>query len=223
MGERAGLYKEADDLGVRIDPSYASREAQEGVAKVAENPYMKPKAEKMQDFLDLGGTDKMSMQKASDVKTSLYDALPDSAFTVNGQLTGDGQKMLKDLSRGYKTEIESAGNFARPGLGDEIEAINKEAGAYLNAAKPTRKEIIKEGNKDLLTQTKMGAFFLNPMITAGMYGGQLLNATPVRTGAGLMLNRLGAGGVADVAARRGVWDLLNESEQEKLKKQLEGR
>lgn len=215
--QRSKLYSEVDASGAKIDPMQASKGAYDQVAHIAENPYMAPKAEKARDFLDLA-QEPMSVQKASDVKTSLYDALPENAFNPDGSMNDIGKKIMKELSLGYKNEIEAAGNFARPGLGQEIGDVNKEWGALIGAQKPTKKEIAKDARKDLLTQTKLAAFFVNPLITAGAYGGQLLNATPVRTGLGLGMDRLAnmtgkKASAANALIRRSYWDLMNQDKK----------
>lgn len=187
--ERKGLYQKIDDAGVKIDPAYADRGARDMVSEVRANDYMAPKADSMDEFLDLA-KNKMSVQKASDIKSSLYDALPASAFDVNGRLTNDGKKMLKELSLGYKNEIERAGNFVEPGLGDKVGDLNQEWGALISADKPTRQEIAKAGRKNVWTEVKSALSVTKPITVPMMYAAQAVNSPFLRTGAGLGLENL---------------------------------
>ncbi len=217
MGElaeqRQGLYQKIDNAGVQIDPHYASEGANNYISDLRDNRYMAPKADKLQEFVDLGTSGgPMSVQKASEAKTSLYDALPATAFDQNGRLTNDGQKMLKELSLGYKTEIEGAGNFVQPGLGDQIGDVNKEWGAYINADKPTQREIAKDARKNLFTETKAAFMKFKPAAVPLMYGAQMINSPATRTGAGLLMKNIGesAGPVSNAASREFYLEMLRQ-------------
>ncbi len=188
--ERAALYGSLDKAGAVVDPYAASQKALDNIGKLEKNPYMKPKAEAMMDYLSLADKP-MSVSEASAVKTQLYDTLPTSAFDEFGRLSSTGSQLNKDLSQGYRQAILDAAEKASPGSGGAIDALNQEMGAYLGAQKPLRSEIAKEARKDLLTQTKAGIALAHPLSTLGMYAAQIGNATPVRTGVGLALDRAG--------------------------------
>lgn len=210
-GNRNALYKEMEDAGIHIDPQMASQGAYDYIKDVAKNPYAKPKVDAMVDYVSLA-KEPMTPSAASAVKTSLYDQLPASAFDQFGKLTNEGKGMLKSLSQGYKTELEKAAEFYKPGKGQELASMNKEMGAYLGAQKPTMKEITKEGKKDLLTQVKGALSLLNPQAAAGMYGAQALNSPAVRTGAGLFLDRFGNAIPTEQAWRQIIFGLENQGE-----------
>lgn len=133
------------------------------------------------------------IQRASDIKSMLYDSLPQSAFDPNsGAVSATAKEFNQKRAEGLRRAIIDESNAVKPGLGDAIDEVNAEWGALINANPRMAKEITKEANKDLVTQTKAAAAMFNPLATAAAYGAQVLNATPVRTGAGMLLDRAGA-------------------------------
>jgi hypothetical protein len=193
---RDSAYKLGDVRNAVVDQDIAEQGARSFLTELSQQGYGKAeRAEKLLETLNKrpvadrpGG---LSLQQASDIKTSLYDALPEAAFDVNGRLTNDGKVMLQKLSEGYRKDIVEAANTAQAGLGDTINDFNREMGAYLNADKPTRAEIAKDSGKNLITQVKAGVAAANPKVAATMYGAQALNSPRFRTGAGLLLDKLG--------------------------------
>lgn len=131
-------------------------------------------------------------QRASDIKTQLYDALPASAYDgQSNAMSSTAKEFNKARAAGLRSEIINQGNAAQAGLGDAIDEVNAEWGAYLSANPRLAREIQKEANKDLITQTKSAGAVFSPWAAAAAYGAQILNATPVRTGAGVLLDRAG--------------------------------
>lgn len=188
---RDEIYKTLDKTGAKVDPYDASEGALKYLQDLEKNPYMKPKVDAALSHLGLADKP-MSLSDASAVKTGLYDSLPAEAFNEYGKLNSVGQNLNQKLSQGYRGSIlDEATKHGGADTASKIDEINQEMGAYLNAQKPLKSEISKEGRKGLITQTKLGAAAINPLIPAGMYAAQLANATPVRTGAGLVLNRAG--------------------------------
>lgn len=197
--QRAKLYNYADKQGAVVNLDNAERNALNNLAEMSDLGYGKTaKAESLIDTLaqrpNMDREGGLSLQKASDIKTNLYDMLPSSAFDVNGRLTSEGKQMLRDLAYGYKNEIQTAANRAEYGLGGEIGNVNNEWAAILNANKPTQKEIMKAKNKDILTKVKAAAVTLSPKAAAAMYGAQFLNSPRFRTGTGLALDKIGNAG-----------------------------
>ena len=185
---RANKYAEVPDA--IIDPSKASAGAMEYLQKLDANPYMAPQVAEGLDFLSLANKP-MDVATASNVKTQLYDALPQTAFDASGRLTSMGQNLNQKLSQGYKNEIVDQLNAKKLGLGDEVDLINQEMGAYLGAQKPLRKEIAKEGRKDTFTQVDAITGMFSPQALAAKQAIKTLNAGPVRTTLGLTANQLG--------------------------------
>lgn len=185
---RASKYASAPDA--LVEPVKASEGAFEYLTKLEQNPYMAPKVEEGLDFLALANKP-MSLEQASAVKTGLYDALPASAFDVTGKMTSMGQNLNEKLSKGYRQQIIDQANASKAGLGNEIDLINQEMGAYLSAQKPLRKEIAKEGRKDAVTQVDAMTAAFSPAALAAKQAVKTLNAGPVRTTVGYGLNQLG--------------------------------
>ena len=186
---RSAKYAEVPNA--MVDPVKASEGAFEYLTKLEQNPYMAPKVGEGLDFLALANKP-MNLESASAVKTGLYDALPASAFDVNGKMSSIGQNLNDKLSKGYREQIIEQANAAKAGLGDEIDSINKEMGAYLGAQKPLRKEIAKEGRKNPFTEVNaMNLFYGGPAALAMQTGARTLNAGPVRTTVGYGLNQMG--------------------------------
>jgi hypothetical protein len=132
-----------------------------------------------------------SLAEASATKTQLYDKLPESMFDPLGRISPDGAELNRALAEGRRQEIIRAADSARPGMGGEIDAINQEMGAYLGAQKPLRSEILKGTNKNTISQVDGILSAAQPLMFAGKKAAQVLNATPVRTGGGLLMNRAG--------------------------------
>lgn len=185
---RSSKYASAPDA--LVEPAKASEKAFEYLTKLEQNPYMAPKVEEGLDFLALANKP-MSLENASAVKTGLYDALPASAFDVSGKMTSMGQNLNEKLSQGYRQQIIDQANASKAGLGNEIDLINQEMGAYLSAQKPLRKEIAKEGRKDAVTQIDAMTGIFSPQALAAKQAVKTLNAGPVRTTLGYGLNQAG--------------------------------
>jgi len=199
---RAPIYQEITNKGITIDPQAASQKAYEGIGELAQNPYAAPKVEAMMDYLALA-KEPLSVEQASKVKSSLYDMLPATAFDPRGNLTNDGKKMLRDLSVGYKTEIEKAAEFARPGMGQELADLNNEWGSFIASKTPTASEIAKEGRKNILTETKAALLGFKPTAVPLMYAAKATNSPAVRSAAGLAIHKLG-----DSPAANQLWKQL---------------
>ena len=181
---REGLYNTASEKGAKVNPSAASEEALKYLSELDANPYMKPKVEGMLDYLSLA-KEPLNVSDASKIKTQLYESLPASAFDEFGNMTSAGKELNKNLSQGYRSEIINQANAVEPGLGDAIDKVNQEWGAYLGAQKPLRSEITKEARKNNITQVDAMAVALSPIAAALKQGAKVINATPVRTGVGL--------------------------------------
>ena len=110
------------------------------------------------------------------------------------------------MSKGYKDEIVKAADRVVPGSGKEIDDINKELGALLNAEKPTMSEIAKEDRKDAFTQVKAALASLSPAAAAMMFGAKGVNTPLFRTSVGTAMKYGGQAseGILDPMLRQGL-------------------
>lgn len=222
--ERKGLYQKGDLAGAVVSPESASKSAVARLDEMKSMGYGAPeRADRLLETLAqhpaLDRQTGLSLQKASDVKTSLYDLLPQNAFDANGRMTNEGKQMLKDLSLGYRDEILKAGEAAEPGLGKAINTTNEEMSAYLGALKPTQSELAKDTRKNLLTEVKSALLATSPKSAAAMWAAKGLNSPAFRTTAGYGARQLGqaSSGYLDPVlrqifienqARQNPWEML---------------
>lgn len=136
-------------------------------------------------------TKKIDVTEASRRKSELYDTLPGQYFDELGRPTTFGKDTNAKLAQGYRTEIIDKSNAAQAGLGDKIDEINKEWGAWLGARKPLRSEVAKEARKDAQTQVDIMTLAGMPFVWGAKQVGKAWNAPLVRTGVGLGMHRAG--------------------------------
>ena len=159
----------------------------------------------------------LSLMEASDIKTSIRDAIGDSAFDQTKKTTL-GQSLLLDLGRGFQESVEKSANRAVPGLGDSIKATNDELGTLLTVRQTLTKEAEKAGRKNLFTSVD-GALLLGaPGAFLGKKGADVLKTTGFRSRTGKLLNQLGRfGEQSDVLSRMpGVDTVLRQSAVEQF-------
>lgn len=208
--KREALYDQADALGVKVNPSAAVQRAKEITAKMRENPGKAELADRFDEFIrkyEMSGP--IDVRTASDWKTSFYDALPDSAFDRVGKLKGDAKKVHKALGRGFKEEIETAGELGQKGLGGSVESINQDWGSLLAADKPLSREAKKAKRKNMVSSVDAGLAgyaVADPLTGSALLGakklGDLSKTTFARTKTGLALDSLGQSGLIDPAIRQ---------------------
>lgn len=137
MGKlRQGLYDKATELGVTIDTGFPLKRAESTLAAMKKDPGLRPAAEELQSLLDRYKAEgKVTIEQISDWKTSLYDALPNTAFGPHGTLKGPAKQFKAALAADFRQLILDAGNKAEKGLGDSIDVINNKWGTLINAQK----------------------------------------------------------------------------------------
>jgi len=137
---RDALHAEADAAGAMVDPSIAFKDSLDKVTKMGErDPGLKELAdklkEKIQTYIDHGP---VPLSQASEWKTNLNSAMPESSFDKFGRLKGPADRINKSMAGGLKREIEASGNRVSEGLGDEIGAANDQMQTLLTARKPLK-------------------------------------------------------------------------------------
>lgn len=184
--KRSALYKQAGMEGGYVDPLKVQEEALANLDKRAEVLQDPSQLEKYRDYIKARGVQPMPIQQASDIKSNLYESLPQSFFDPLGRPDANAALVNADLAKGYRKQILDAAGERAP----QIDAINQEMGARLGAQKPLRSEVIKDTNKNLFSQVD-GMLFGHGLEFLGKNAMRALNATPVRTGGGLLINRMG--------------------------------
>lgn len=220
--ERRGLYSKVDSAGATIDPRYALQDSLDKAKKLQDLPTTRDMGKKLEEkILNYMNEGPVSIQKASDWKTSLYDDLPESAFDKNGRLKKPAQEINKSMANGFKREIESAGEFVEPGLGQKISQVNEDWGSLIAAQKPLKTEISKGVTKDIFTS--IDPLFLLagggvgglPGAVAGYglkKGADFSKTTLARTTTGKALKGLSKTRLPDAAVRHSPWLRMNEEQ-----------
>lgn len=211
---RDSMHQAADTAGAVVDPEVAFRQALDKAVSLGErDPGMKDLADKLKDkiqvYIDHGP---VPVSQASEWKTNLYNALPDSAYDKFGKIKGPADKIQKSMANGLKTAIEDSGNSVVPGLGDQIGLANEQMQTLLTARKPLRRATrAAEGingvtSVDAMLTAGTAAASHNPMVTAGVLAAKkaadLSKTTGFRTIGGTALNAAGeTGGITPMATR----------------------
>jgi len=220
---RQQLLELGDRAGAMVDPTKAVQKAEARIAKIT-NPNMQDLRERLQTTIDnYKNSGPLPLSQANEWKTDLYNSMPDTAFDPLGKLKGPAKKIEKDLSLGFKKEIEGSFNSAVPGGGDLLASNNKKTQTLIKAEKPLRMQARRANTInaftpiDAMITSGSALASQNPLVAAAMLGtkkaADLSKTTAFRTTAGLGMNRFGkapiAGGLMDVAARRYFAEKLN--------------
>lgn len=226
--QRALQYNVADTAGAMVNPRAALSDSLTKVQKLRENPGLRDLADKLEKhinkYIDEGP---VSLEKASDWKTSLRDSLPNNAFDPNGRLKNPVKKIEKSMASGFKTEIENAADAAVPGtnIGKDISKTNEEWGSLIAAQKPLEQQAkIAKGKHAVSSIDALlaGTYAAgHPLATTAVLGakkiGDLSKTTGFRTGAGRLAQFAGATNIPDYLARRELsspWLKMNKKENE---------
>lgn len=208
------LHEAADNAGAMVDPKVAFKDSLDKAVKMGErDPGLKDLAEKLKDkiqvYMDHGP---VPLSQASEWKTNLYNALPDSAYDKFGKLKGPADRVQKSMASGLKTSIEDAGNKAAPGMGDQIAQANETMQTLLSGRKPLKQAVRSAKNINPVTSVDVmlggatAAATHNPYQTAAMMAvkkaGDISKTTGFRTTAGKGLIRAGETGLLTPAVNR---------------------
>jgi hypothetical protein len=220
--QRKALYQIADTTGATVDMRVALKDSLEKVQKMKSDPGLEDLATRLEDkiikYMDKGN---VPVATASEWKTNLRNALPDSAFDKFGKVKSPVQKIEKSMASGLKTGIEESSDAVMPGLGGQISKVNEEWQTILTAKKPVQQQVKRAGKKNLATSVDMmllgTAGFGNLPATAGLLGakklGDLSKTTGFRTSVGRAAQAVGSSGLPDYLLRRSSpWMKMDEKE-----------
>jgi hypothetical protein len=149
-----------------------------------------------------------STSKASDVKSTLRNSLPDSAWGPF-YVKDDWHNLDKALSGGYQREIEKSANAVLPGVGDEIKGLNQTVGTIIEAENPLKMQVRRANSINAVTPVDMALGAMNIKAEAAKKLGDLSKTTWFRTKTGKFMNALGETDMLDPAIRQ----MMIESER----------
>jgi hypothetical protein len=193
------LHEAADTAGAVVDPKTAFKDALDKTIKMGErDPGLRELADKLKDKINLYiEHGPVPLSQASEWKTNLYNALPESAYDKFGRMKGPAERIHKSLANGLKNSIEAAGNSVVPGLGDKIGQANETMQTLLTARKPLKtaakaaKNINAVTSVDAMLAAGTAAASHNPLTTAGVVAlkkaADISKSTAFRTKAGKAL------------------------------------
>jgi hypothetical protein len=220
LTQRDEIYKAVEAAGDTVDLNKAVSHADEVIAKMRKDPGLADQADDLAEFVDkYRNRGSATLSDASEFKTNLYDALPQSAWGPFGVKTG-GKTIKKAISKGLREGIEETAEKS-VGRGDEVARINKDLSSIMEARKPIDIQIRRGETPNLVTSVDalaagtVGAL-ANPVAAAGTVGAKKLadlsKTTWLRTNLGKGLIDAGKTGLLDAPAQRGLIDLLREEE-----------
>lgn len=239
LGERGALMEQAHQLGARPNMENAVAPAEALLKKMqmsgdpATRELIPTLQAKLAEYKNISPAD---LAAQSQWKTSLYDALPTSAW-ANVTKTTPGRTFQKTLARGLKEDIETQANkLGRSGipanepvymstnpqglnLGDQIAGKNADLGVLLSTQKTLDKEAAKSINKNFLTSVDpivmgIGEIAGNmPKVVAAKKTADVLKGTYARTKLGKGLYNLGKIPIDPFIRQESVWRALNQQNQ----------
>lgn len=213
LDQRTALYDKAKQLGAKVDLDKALESSTQAVADMKSDPGLAPAAEKMEELLNrYKAAGPQDLATASDWKSNLYNALPDTAYDAHGKLKGPAAKVQKALASDFKNAIVDSANGAEAGLGDSIDGLNQKMQTTITAKKPLAMQVRRAETPNLLTSVDAmlaGSGLLHsPQAAGGMLAAKkaadLAKTTYVRTKVGKGLIDAGKSGLLDAGARRGL-------------------
>lgn len=152
FGERESLLKAADDAGQTVDMGKAMDTVYDDALKMIDTKdpiameYGELLAKVADRYRDVG---KVSASQASQMKTNLYNALPDSVWGKM-KATSPGNEALGKVSKAIKEATEEAVEQAT-GRGKQLMSVNDELGTLLTGRRAMSQEAAKEVNKRYVT------------------------------------------------------------------------
>lgn len=215
--KRATAYERATALGAQIDMTDVVKNAEAEVARLRRDPGMAQAADNMAELLDKYKSQGfVDVGTASEWKTNLYNALPETAFDQTGKIKAPLKKVQMALAQDFKNAIVDAGNKAEKGLGDHIDKINEKWGTLIGAEKPMKMQIRRGNTANNLTSVDamlggtVGMYTQDPVSALGAIAlkkaADASKTTYARTKGGLGLIKVGRSGLVDPMIRRGLID-----------------
>lgn len=230
LEKRGALYDEASKLGANVDIEKASQaalqEAQhlkrvrgaEDLGQKLEQNVMELYQRPGESLDPLTLTPKrnklpaLSLEEASELKSRLYDVLPEKAFDKFGRIKKDAQVVTKKQAQGIRQAILDEANKVRPGLGDEIDKLNVDLGSILESRQPTKMQIRRGETPNAVTSVDamLGAL-TSPAALATKKAADLSKTTAFRTNLGKILMETGKLPI-DPALQRGFINMSRPNE-----------
>lgn len=222
LNKRKILYDKIDNAGGKVDVTGAVYKTQDmGKEMLRRNPALDDQVGLMDGWLAKYGEQGsgIPVSLASDYKTTLYQGMPNSAYSPIGKQLPVPKAYQKEFAKNLKEGIINAGNRAGDGLGNQVDDINENLSSILTAQKKAIPREIKKGtrvNTISPIDTGMGAWaMLNPgtggWVLAAKKTGDLAKTTAARTVVGKGMNRAGQSTVPDMLLRR---SLINANDDE---------
>lgn len=194
-----GILAEATARGAQLDPAQVMGPVQKKINKIlsARNPVPKKAAGEYAKMIDdIASTAAhgnqaslfnrmMTPVEASDIKTSLYNLVGDSAYDTLKK-SKDGSKLLKMTARQLKNSVEGSVDKVSKKLGSEFRQVQKDLGTILTSRKVLSSEAGKEIGKNAFTSID-GIILANPTVFAAKKTADLLKTTGARTRTGANL------------------------------------
>lgn len=225
LAKRQEIYDVVKQSGQKIDVGGIAKRTKEKIAKMAEDPGLRSTAQRLQDMLDQYAAEGfVDIDKASDWKSNLYNALPESAYDAHGKLKGPVAQFQKTFANDFKNAIIEAGEKASPGLGKQIDTLNETMQSTISAKKPLAMQVRRAETPNYVTSVDAmlaaasGAASQDPLTTAGILAAKksadLAKTTWARTKAGKGLMRTGRSGIPQGLLNRSLINtgLVDENE-----------
>jgi hypothetical protein len=228
LEERSGLYQQIKASGQTVDiPKAMEVPIARGEELLRRNPALDTQMGSMEDWLLKYGKEgeQVPVDLASDWKTTLYQGLPQNAYTPLGKVMPAPKEYQKAFAQGLKEQIEAAGERSGKGLGKKIAEINENIGSIIESQKPMAREVRKANTKNAISSVDAGIIgyaLKDPITASAVLGskkiGDLAKTTAFRTGVGGKMYEIGTapirGAALDIGARRALspWLQMNNEE-----------
>lgn len=215
---RKTIYDDAKAKGIMADMGKAEfPEADKIITRLRDNPTTGPIADALQEMIDkFKSSGPVDLEKLSQWKTDLYNAVPDSAWTKGGaSLRVPAQQFKKALSNDFKNLIVDSGNAGEKGMGDAIDAINSKWGPLLDAKDPMFKAAKSSGASGLGQQIDHTMLSLNHLPSYAVKKALDLATTSTgRTAIGKAIMKYGSTGFANATASRAIQGAVTPNQGE---------
>ena len=203
---RQAVYEKADQLGAKVNLGAEGtfKKAEGVIANMKKDPGLRPQAEALEEMLGRYKAEgPVSLANASDFKSNLYDALPNTAFDGFGKLKAKANQFKLALASDLKDAIVKSGNGAERGLGDAVDHINERWGILLEARKPMQKQTTQAAGQGLgswIDGVILGSGHVSAL--AAKKAMELAGTTAARTYVGKAISDAGRSGLVDAMLRR---------------------
>lgn len=228
LDKRNALYEQIKNAGQTVDVAKAMDvPISRGEELLRRNPALDTQMAAMDDWLLKYGKEgeQVPIDLASDWKTTLYQGIPQGAYSPLGKVLPAPKEYQKAFARGLKEQIEAAGERAGKGYGKQISEINENIGSIIESQKPITREVRKANTKNAVSSIDAGLLgyaLREPLTASAVLGskkiGDLAKTTAFRTGVGGKVYEIGTapirGAALDIGARRALSPWLDMNKEE---------